>query len=85
MLPPGFAAEGAGMLQSCWTPESLAGRPDEKLSHVSHERSRTLSPAPHGRAEPVMGTVRRVKLPPGRKLVALTFDLCEAGDGDRRL
>ncbi|MGC2777818.1 MAG: polysaccharide deacetylase family protein [Bradyrhizobium sp.] len=24
------------------------------------------------------GTVRRVRLPPGRKLVALTFDLCEA-------
>jgi peptidoglycan/xylan/chitin deacetylase (PgdA/CDA1 family) len=27
----------------------------------------------------VLGTVRRVKLPPGRRLVAITFDLCESG------
>lgn len=76
---PVSAAE-RGMLQSCWTPESLAGRPDEKLSRASHDQ--TPNPAAQaGTTTPsqVMGTVRRVKLPPGRKLVALTFDLCESG------
>lgn len=73
-------AEGAGVLQSCWRPESLAGRPEEKLSRVQ--------PAPVPLPESgldvpqpstTLGTIRRVKLPPGRKLIALTFDLCEAG------
>jgi peptidoglycan-N-acetylglucosamine deacetylase len=76
----GVAAEGAGMLQSCWTPESLAGRPVEKLSQVSHDQ--TPNPAaklPTATPSPVTGSIRRVKLPPGRKLVALTFDLCESG------
>jgi peptidoglycan/xylan/chitin deacetylase (PgdA/CDA1 family) len=77
---PALAAEqAAGVLQSCWAPADLAGRPEEKLSQWTHEQ--TPLPASKVAAatpSPVMGTVRRVKLPPGKKLVALTFDLCEA-------
>lgn len=79
IMSQGSAAERDGMLQSCWTPESLAGRPEEKLSHISH--AQTPVPAiklPAAAPSQVMGTIRRVKLPPGRKLVALTFDLCES-------
>ncbi len=77
---PGRAGEhGASVLQSCWAPDALAGRPEEKLSRWTHEQTplpaTTLPAATPGT---IMGTVRRVKLPPGRKLVALTFDLCEA-------
>ena len=74
------AAEQGGMLQSCWTADALAGRPEEELSRWTHER--TPLPAfagPAATPSQIMGTVRRVKLPPGKKLVALTFDLCEAG------
>jgi peptidoglycan-N-acetylglucosamine deacetylase len=80
LVRPALAAEqGAGVLQSCWAPADLAGRPEEKLSQWTHEQ--TPLPAaklPAATPSPVMGTVRRVKLPPGKKLVALTFDLCEA-------
>ena len=77
--PLGVPAESAGMLQSCWTPESLAGKPAEKLSQASHDQ--TPNPAaklPTATPSQMTGSIRRVKLPPGRKLVALTFDLCEA-------
>ena len=73
-------AEGAGVLKSCWAPEALAGRPDEKRARFTREQ--TPIPAanlPAATPSSILGTVRRVKLPPGRKLVALTFDLCEAG------
>jgi peptidoglycan-N-acetylglucosamine deacetylase len=74
------AAEQAGMLQSCWTPDALASRPEEKLSHWTHERTPLpVLVGPAATPSQIMGTVRRVKLPPGKKLVALTFDLCEAG------
>ncbi len=78
---PSAAAEGGGMLQSCWTREALAGRPEEKFSQWTHER--TPFPAmsePAATPSQILGTVRRVKLPPGKKLIALTFDLCEAGN-----
>jgi peptidoglycan/xylan/chitin deacetylase (PgdA/CDA1 family) len=77
---PVSAAEAEGVLQSCWTPDALAGRPDEK--HARLERQQTSFPAtklPAATPGTVLGTVRRVKLPPGRKLVAITFDLCESG------
>ena len=75
-----WATEQAGMMQSCWTPDALAGRPEEKLSHWTHERTPLPTLAgPAVTPSQIMGTVRRVKLPPGKKLVALTFDLCEAG------
>ena len=77
------AADGAsqaGIIAQCWTAEQLRQRPEE----IRPQRSLAGAPvpvprqslAPHGREAP--GAVRRVELPPGsRKLIALTFDLCE--------
>lgn len=67
----------------CWTPAQLAGRPDEARIHkniadafrpVPKRVSAAASPWPPSMAGKVL---RRVKLPEGQKLVALTFDLCE--------
>jgi peptidoglycan/xylan/chitin deacetylase (PgdA/CDA1 family) len=74
-----IAAESGGLSRACWDAASLAGRPDEHLSRW--QRAGATAPArPQLAATPasIVGTVRRVKLPPGRKLVALTFDLCES-------
>ncbi|MFG1345460.1 polysaccharide deacetylase family protein [Xanthobacter autotrophicus DSM 431] len=67
---------------ACYPPAALAARPGEEVV-----RPRTggqvelpeiaipaLAPVPAG----LRGSIRRVDLPPGEKLVALTFDLCEA-------
>ncbi len=71
-------AEQAGALQqSCWTPAQLAGRPEEKSSRPQPRAMPLPAIAPAATPNPVVGNVRRVKLPPGKKLVALTFDLCE--------
>lgn len=70
------------MLEQCWTPEDLAARPNEKAprrgapGHVQSVPKVKLQPfAPV--AGHLQGSIRRVSLPPGRKLIALTFDLCE--------
>jgi peptidoglycan-N-acetylglucosamine deacetylase len=74
------AAEQAGALQqSCWTPAQLAGKPEEKFSRHQRQAAPLPTIAPVPAAGSAVGNVRRVKLPPGRKLIALTFDLCEAG------
>jgi peptidoglycan/xylan/chitin deacetylase (PgdA/CDA1 family) len=67
---------------TCWTADALKGRPEEKLvvkgdhrfdapPHISELVP--YSPIPAG----LRGPIRRVALPPGKKLIALTFDLCE--------
>jgi peptidoglycan/xylan/chitin deacetylase (PgdA/CDA1 family) len=75
-LAQGHEAGGA-----CWSAVELAGKPGEKTVHRE-----TYDPAIEPRNEvaplaPVApalrGSIRSVKLPPGEKLVALTFDLCE--------
>ncbi len=73
------AMAGDGVQQSCWTPAALAGKPVEK--HATLQRERPAFPSAKPAMEPsnIIGTIRRVKLPPGRKLVAITFDLCESG------
>ena len=74
------AAAAAETAPACWAPGDLAHRKGEERVQrgVAQARiappSRTLadySPLPQG------GAVRRVKLPAGKKLIALTFDLCE--------
>ncbi len=40
---------------------------------MRHFRSSSFAPVP----DALRGAIRRVELPKGRKLVALTFDLCE--------
>lgn len=78
-----LGATGSAMAQvagACWTPAGLEHHPgDEKIQ--KRIRNASLAPpqrtlAPHT-SLPQRGIVRRVKLPPGKKLIALTFDLCE--------
>jgi peptidoglycan/xylan/chitin deacetylase (PgdA/CDA1 family) len=66
----------------CWAPEQLGFRPGEQRirkgvtgAFVSPPKRSPLPAveAPRNRGE----AIRRVKLPPGKKLVAMTFDLCE--------
>lgn len=80
-----LAGQGAPSraVEMCWTPARLASRPDEAKIHkniadafrpVPKRVSTAASPWPASMAGKVL---RRVKLPEGQKLVALTFDLCE--------
>lgn len=76
----------AGNLLELWPPEELQGYPgDERIIGV---RPPDISPPkrrePKDRLPEIQGkladSIRRVRLPEGRKLVALTFDLCEQAD-----
>jgi len=83
---PALAGEQA-LLDRCWTPQALAGTPAElkalrahtklDLAALKQEPLPYISPV----AEALRGSIRSVELPPGEKLIALTFDLCET-DGD---
>jgi peptidoglycan/xylan/chitin deacetylase (PgdA/CDA1 family) len=76
-------AEEAAAPQQCWTSEVLAGTPGE----IKHQRSKgpldvaALKATPLPPATPVepalRGLIESVTLPPDKKLIALTFDLCE--------
>jgi peptidoglycan/xylan/chitin deacetylase (PgdA/CDA1 family) len=76
-------AEDAAAPQQCWTSEVLAGTPGE----IQHQRSKgpldvaALKATPLPPATPVepalRGLIESVTLPPDKKLIALTFDLCE--------
>jgi len=65
---------------ACWTPSDLAHRNGDERVQKGVKQAR-IAPPQRTLAEyspiPQRGALRRVKLPPGRKLVALTFDLCE--------
>lgn len=75
------------LLKRCWTLEQLKGTKKEVISKRS--RHGVLPPEPLSQfslpkntsfpqnSKP-KGTVRWVKLPKGKKYIALTFDLCEA-------
>ena len=67
----------------CWTPESYALQPGERTPRRATAADRVSQPPPAvaGPAVtgPLSGVIRRVDLPKGVKLVALTFDLCETG------
>ncbi|EPR41637.1 polysaccharide deacetylase [Desulfovibrio sp. X2] len=81
---------GAALLHALWTPEQLAGTPGERRqgpttppddSPPSPEWPRAaLPPLPASESGADAATVRRVELPPDKRLVALTFDLCELAD-----
>ncbi len=85
--PVSALAEDQGLLNRCWTPQALAGTDRERLSIRSHGKLdlAPLRQQPLPVATPVppelRGSIRGVTLPPGEKLIALTFDLCET-DGD---
>jgi peptidoglycan/xylan/chitin deacetylase (PgdA/CDA1 family) len=79
---PAFAEEPVPP-QQCWTPQALAGTAAE-LKHVHSPHPLDLIPLkqvalPSATPVPLVtrGSIRSVALPPGEKLVALTFDLCE--------
>ena len=76
------AGEDRSVAAACWSAEALHARPGEGAPLKGDRRfdrpepDRTLAPFAPVPPE-LRGSVRRVELPPGRKLVALTFDLCE--------
>ena len=76
------SAEGPPAPQ-CWTPAALAGT-EAELKHVHSRQSLDLTPLKQVTLPPatpigteLRGSIRGVTLPPGEKLIALTFDLCE--------
>lgn len=85
-LYPAFAEDG-NPLERCFTPEALA-HTDKELGPsregVRFDLAALKQDMPEP-ADPVLpemrGSVRSVELPPGEKLIALTFDLCESGVG----
>lgn len=79
LLLPGAALADPPAI--CWTPAALAGRADELAHRRAGAADQVAMPnavAPVTVGPVADGVVRRVKLPSGEKLVALTFDLCEA-------
>jgi peptidoglycan/xylan/chitin deacetylase (PgdA/CDA1 family) len=71
-----------GLLEQCWPASALGARPEEKSPRrgaPGHAQSiPKVALAPAGKVAPeLQGSVRRVAVAKGRKLVALTFDLCE--------
>jgi peptidoglycan/xylan/chitin deacetylase (PgdA/CDA1 family) len=66
----------------CWDAAALSARKGEEAIVKGDRRFDRATPwrilAPHAPVlTPARGVVRRVSLPEGRKLIALTFDLCE--------
>jgi len=73
------------LLKSCWSPEELLGQPQDvrtlKQSHAhgSQTPGRTTPIHPLPRLAPErQNVIRHVNPAEGRKVVALTFDLCES-------
>src|SRR5689334_12495265 len=80
--PEAVAAGSRSALQaSCWPPSMLAGRVGENLSIRRNWRQAVRVPdvanLPPSYPAAIRGAIRRVALPAGKKLIALTFDLCE--------
>jgi len=80
---PAFSAD---LLHTLWSPAELAGSPDDARQGRTHApddsppaRVPTATGLPPLRGEDGLA-VRHVSLPKGKRLVALTFDLCELSD-----
>ena len=76
------AADGRGSVQAaCFAPQSLAARQGEsvpvKLGHAQPIKVPRWQPGAEQALNTLRGSIRRVELPKGQKLIALTFDLCE--------
>lgn len=77
---PPLAADRAALQAACWQPAALLGNPGEERAVRSSRQLRSpevAAPTATAAAWPTMGTVRRVALPSNKRLIALTFDLCE--------
>jgi peptidoglycan-N-acetylglucosamine deacetylase len=81
LATPALAEDAAP--RQCWTPEALAGTPSE-IKHqpakgpldVAALKATSLPPAIPVESA-LRGLIESVTLPPDKKLIALTFDLCE--------
>src|SRR5262245_59427373 len=81
-VPSAQAQSSSTSMESCWAPDQLAFKEGEDRIRRA-TRSALIEP-PNRTPVPSQAVppderlaIRRVKLPPGLKLVALTFDLCE--------
>ncbi|MEP9353914.1 polysaccharide deacetylase family protein [Xanthobacter sp. KR7-65] len=76
------AAPAGAAGPACYAPAALAARPGEEIVRPHAGGPGTLPEVAIPPAGPVpaalRGSIRRVDLPAGEKMVALTFDLCEA-------
>ena len=79
-----FPAVGAepGLLGRCWPAAAIEARDGEQVpvrGAAGHAQSipRLALAKPDATPAHLRGAIRRVKLPAGKKLVALTLDLCE--------
>ncbi len=80
----GLAADDS-LLDRCWTQDLLTAS-DKELKPIRSNAGLDLNalrqePLPTATPVPpeLRGSIRSVELPPGEKLIALTFDLCETG------
>jgi peptidoglycan-N-acetylglucosamine deacetylase len=79
---PGVHAQSGGVAGNyCWAPGQLRAKRGESKVRITRRAYRSV---PEGgittskaQFEPTGKVLRRVDLPPGKKLVAFTFDLCE--------
>ncbi|AGK57837.1 polysaccharide deacetylase [Hyphomicrobium denitrificans 1NES1] len=75
-------AGDAAVQNACFSPATLAGVPGEELAAKGNHtfdapiKLGDFKPAPAVPDE-LRGSIRRVDLPAGEKVIALTFDLCE--------
>ncbi len=80
-ISPALAAQPQSLLDACWAPAALAANPAEKPPRKGiHKYDLPPPPDPLATSAPpsaIKGVIRRVDLPGGAKLIALTFDLCE--------
>ena len=83
LAPHAWAAGSADRPGICWSADALKGAAAERATHRGVPGARLPAPAagpytPIPLPAALRGSIRRVALPPGVKLLALTFDLCEA-------
>ena len=76
-------AQQPSLAEECWSPAALAAKTGENIARKS-DHAFDAAPTDGWLVVPsapaannATGVIRRVTLPPGRKLIALTFDLCE--------
>jgi peptidoglycan-N-acetylglucosamine deacetylase len=74
--------EAKPLVQSCWPPSALVAKPGENVARKGDHHFDAPAPWAPLAAFPTLpidaeGVIRRVTVTGGRKLIALTFDLCE--------
>lgn len=81
-VAPSALAGDAALQHACFSPQALAGVPGEEVAHKgiriydAPAKIEGFTPA-NAVANNLRGAIRRVDLPAGEKVIALTFDLCE--------